>query len=173
MEAFLLTWLPLRPYLLFPPESATLQERVIFVSNLETLLGHLRNQSSPAPVLRSLQPSPHLIQRVLKIVFETYREPDLSLETISRMLAISKRHLYRKWKESFDQSFSEYLSDFRMEKAARIAQRIRTRGEGHLGNGRLQRSQLLHSRLSQAHELHARAIPRQSASYSKILKMPH
>lgn len=101
---------------MFPPECANPEERAIFVSNLEILLGQLKNQYSLNPLYTP--PTSHLIRRVLERVSVAYGDPELSLETISRMLNISKRHLYRKWKECFNQSFSEYLADFRMERAA-------------------------------------------------------
>lgn len=120
MEAFVAKWVSARPYLRFPPESASPQERAIFVNNLEILLGELRNKCG-APSLLS---PPHLasdfIQRVLERISEAYADPELSLETISRTLGISRRHLQRKWKEYLDQSFGDYLADFRMEKAAAL-----------------------------------------------------
>lgn len=97
VEIFLEAWQSARPYVGFPPKSAGTQERAVFISNLDVLLGRLRNQySGLTPASHPPRPVSPLVQRVLQRISEAYADPDLSLDALSNRLAVSRRHLCRK-----------------------------------------------------------------------------
>ena len=62
----------------------------------------------------------NIVLSTLRIMMESYDEPNLTLETIADSLYISKSHLSRLFKRLTGEAFSEYLRDIRIDGACRL-----------------------------------------------------
>lgn len=67
--------------------------------------------------------SPLLVAQLHRIEQEhLYRDPDLTIFTLSRTLGTNRTYLTRALRECYGESFSEYINRLRIEEAARLMQ---------------------------------------------------
>ena len=58
-----------------------------------------------------------MIQKILAITEERFREPELSLSTVARSMGYNPKYLSHLFKERMNVRYSEYLRDFRIKHA--------------------------------------------------------
>ena len=63
------------------------------------------------------------MNRFLKLIEESYADPDFSIEKGSEKLGLSRVHLYRKVKELAGVTPTDFLRNYRLKKAAALLRR--------------------------------------------------
>ncbi|MGN1229695.1 MAG: two-component regulator propeller domain-containing protein [Prevotella sp.] len=61
-----------------------------------------------------------LMKRVMKVVNENYTDPDFNVESLCRMVGVSRAQLHRRIKDITGLTTSDFLRNIRMEQAARL-----------------------------------------------------
>lgn len=59
------------------------------------------------------------LEKVKQLVFSHYSDPELSTSTAAKMLYVSERSLQRRLKTAIDKTFTEYLTEVRLDNACR------------------------------------------------------
>jgi len=115
-------WLESRPFLQYLPDSAPEHERVLFISNLKTVLMLLQNQYASNGLkarMESQQPLPSIVDKIVGAVAERYADPNLSLVSIGEKVNVSAKRLSRLFYDSMGQTFRQYLREVRLKAAAK------------------------------------------------------
>lgn len=87
---------------------------------------YARDASSPAMAVREgrMESQDDLFMtRFLKLIEESYADPDFSIEKGSEKLGLSRVHLYRKVKELAGVTPTDFLRNYRLKKAAEMLRR--------------------------------------------------
>jgi AraC-like DNA-binding protein len=124
MEQLIGLWMQSRPFLAYPPDSVTQQDRRLFASNLMFILDLLQREycrKQPGiQVEAQKRSSLGVIEHVLHLVHHRYIDSNLSLKLLSADLGISERHIGRQFRELTGKAFRHYLRDLRIREAARL-----------------------------------------------------
>src|SRR5581483_1116199 len=111
----------------YPPDSATHQEQILFVSTVRAVLELLeRSYCRPTPqaqVHADHKPRLRLIEHVLCFIHREYADPHLSLATTSAILGISERQIARLLKAHTDMTFTTYVRQLRLRRAEELLTR--------------------------------------------------
>lgn len=122
VDRLIALWLESRPFLEYVPDSAPEHERVLFISNLKTVLALMQNQYASNGLkahLESRKVQPSIVNKVIGAITERYADPNLSLVSIlGKTARISPKRLGRLFHEATGQTFRQYLREVRLNKAA-------------------------------------------------------
>ena len=87
---------------------------------------YARDASSPAVSVKEEKAGSMddlFMNRFLKLIEESYADPDFSIEKGSEKLGLSRVHLYRKVKELAGVTPTDFLRNYRLKKAAALLRR--------------------------------------------------
>ncbi|RTZ16915.1 helix-turn-helix domain-containing protein [Vibrio aquaticus] len=74
------------------------------------------NNNSESPLLNDDDP---WLEKVVKLVEENYADPDFSTSSAAKLLFVSERSLQRRLKSAIEKTFTEYLTEVRLDNACR------------------------------------------------------
>ena len=79
-----------------------------------------QNQESKVQKLEVKSPDEKLMERIMKVINENISNPNLTIETITTEVGISRVHLHRKLKELTNQTTRDFIRNIRLKEAARL-----------------------------------------------------
>jgi ligand-binding sensor domain-containing protein/signal transduction histidine kinase/DNA-binding NarL/FixJ family response regulator len=109
-------------YLVKPFNPEILKKTIAnLLSNRERLKGKAQQQTEgKIKEIEVVSYNDALMEKILKIVNDNIKNPDLSGETLSVGVGMSRVHLYRKLKELTNQSAGEFIRTIRLKKAGEL-----------------------------------------------------
>ncbi|RGQ99618.1 two-component regulator propeller domain-containing protein [Bacteroides sp. AF26-7BH] len=79
-----------------------------------------QNQENKVQKLEVKSPDEKLMERIMKVINENISNPNLTIETITTEVGISRVHLHRKLKELTNQTTRDFIRNIRLKEAARL-----------------------------------------------------
>ena len=95
------------------------QLRKVFTGqqNLENKVQKLEVKSPDEKLMERIM---KLMERIMKVINENISNPNLTIETITTEVGISRVHLHRKLKELTNQTTRDFIRNIRLKEAARL-----------------------------------------------------
>ena len=93
------------------------------ISNRRRLQSKYENLAQEAQKIENIEltsPDEQLMQRVMKIINDNLRNPELSVELIAREVGLSRVHFHRKLKELTNETPRDFIRGLRLRQAARL-----------------------------------------------------
>ena len=93
------------------------------ISNRRRLQSKYENMAQEAQKIENIEltsPDEQLMQRVMKIINDNLRNPELSVELIAREVGLSRVHFHRKLKELTNETPRDFIRGLRLRQAARL-----------------------------------------------------
>lgn len=79
-----------------------------------------QNLENKVQKLEVKSPDEKLMERIMKVINENIGNPNLTIETITTEVGISRVHLHRKLKELTNQTTRDFIRNIRLKEAARL-----------------------------------------------------
>lgn len=79
-----------------------------------------QNLENKVQKLEVKSPDEKLMERIMKVINENISNPNLTIETITTEVGISRVHLHRKLKELTNQTTRDFIRNIRLKEAARL-----------------------------------------------------
>ena len=79
-----------------------------------------QNLENKVQKLEVKSPDKKLMERIMKVINENISNPNLTIETITTEVGISRVHLHRKLKELTNQTTRDFIRNIRLKEAARL-----------------------------------------------------
>lgn len=79
-----------------------------------------QSQENKVQKLEVKSPDEKLMERIMKVINENISNPNLTIETITNEVGISRVHLHRKLKELTNQTTRDFIRNIRLKEAARL-----------------------------------------------------
>ena len=107
------------------PESKQNLVDFTFVENFMRIVSILSSSAGIVPLEKKIRPKKHYVEEALKIIHARYSSPDFSIREVAKELFLHENYLSKLFKAELKQSFSNYVSLYRIEQAMHLIE------EGH------------------------------------------